>query len=1045
MDGTTRSTNIAGRWEDELGLSGRKPPYYFRDLKQLDSLTPPHPQATAIRRAWQDMKLDGMLCFDTAPVVYFKLLDRLDEKVIRRLHQRVWNQGIAPLLVVVTDRQVLVYSGLSVPARPDESVGDRNRLVQLLDRTADTLGVANFVRRVELGEVFRERSRCFDPKQRVDRHLLDNLAQARRRLREAVTPRLDFSIINALLGRLIFTCYLVDREVIDAADFKAIGADKCDDLLDLLEDHPPGRAKKLLYSLFGKLREDFHGDLFDADLAEESKHVKEEHIDVLRRFLSDEDLATGQLSLGFSAYDFSFIPIETISAIYERFLDTEKAEDRRKLGAYYTPRFLAEVALDLALKGFGPLLGKRYLDPSCGSGIFLVGLFNRLAEEWRALHPRTSNDQRAAALIKLLKDSIFGVDLNETAGRVAALSLYLALLDQLAPRVIRELQAKGRALPRLICYGPKRTSDNDGGNIFIYDFFDSSLDLPGMFDLVVGNPPWARATGPETLAEAWCDGKNLPVAQRQLAYSFIWKAPQHLRPGAAVCFVLPAATLFNHQAKSLRFQLQWLTTCTIDTILNLSDLCFYLFDGADRPAIVARYRPGKPGKQAGISYVVPKTEYETLRAEVLAISDLDCVELRVSELLRDLKIEKAPLAWKQAMWATPRGRKFLDRLDEYKTLDDRIAKSVAEKKPWELGEGFNLLGKGKSIDRPILHKLGFLPTKAVSLYVVPRRFLKAKPRAFDPRYIGKEIIFRAPHALFPHGVSRVGERMKVAFVPFDCSFEHSLRGIHVPKADEDELRFLTCALASPLALYFFFHTAANWGTERAKIHVEEYGRFPYPRPDTKERRAIIAEVATLHRKLEGEAETEPLLDAIIDDRKHLFDNLVYEYYEVDVSEKALITDTIDLWIKSATPTRGRHDIPTLEPSTPAQRERYMKTLIQSLGSWISKRGMGITARPIISTATQFGVLHLTLTDSLQREVQIEQTSSAALDAALKRVGQVLPTYQGSIRQMRDLKVFDENDLYVLKPFSHRYWTDTAALNDADELMMAILEYMRGRD
>jgi hypothetical protein len=58
---------------------------------------------------------------------------------------------------------------------------------------------------------------------------------------------------------------------------------------------------------------------------------------------------------------------------------------------------------------------------------------------------------------------------------------------------------------------------------------------------------------------------------------------------------------------------------------------------------------------------------------------------------------------------------------------------------------------------------------------------------------------------------------------------------------------------------------------------------------------------------------------------------------------------------------------------------------------------------------------------------------------------VLPTQQGSIRQMRDLKVFDENDLYVLKPFSQRYWTDTAALNDADELMMAILEYMRGRN
>jgi hypothetical protein len=1045
MDGPSHSTNIAAHWEDELGLSSRKPPYFFRSLKQLDDLPQPHPQATTIRRAWQDMDLDGMLCFDTAPVVYFKRLDNSDEKEIRRLHQQVWNQGIAPLLVLITDKQVHVYSGLSVPAREDESVGDRNRLVQLLDRAADALEIANFVRRVELGEVFRERSRCFDPKHRVDRHLLDNLAQVRKHLREATTPQIDFSIIHALLGRLIFTCYLVDREVVDAADFRTIGAQSCHNLLDLLTNHTPGKAKKLLYSLFEKLRADFHGDLFDADLDDESKHIAAEHINVLRRFLSDEDLATGQLSLGFSAYDFSFIPIETISAIYERFLDTENANDKRKLGAYYTPRFLAEVALDLALKGFGPLQGKRFLDPSCGSGIFLVGLFNRLAEEWRALNPKTTNDRRAAALIKLLKESIFGVDLNETAGRVAALSLYLALLDQLAPRVIRELQAKGRALPRLICHGPRRTSDEDGGNIFISDFFDSTLDLPSAFDLVVGNPPWTRATGPETLAEAWCEGKNLPVAQRQLAYSFIWKAPQHLRPGASVCFVLPAATLFNHQAKSLRFQLQWLTTCTVDVILNLSDLCFYLFDGADRPAIVARYRPERPNKKASISYVVPKTEYETLRAEVLSVSDLDCIDLRVAELLRDLKVEKAPLAWKQAMWATPRGRKFLDRLDEYKTLDDRIAQSVEEKKPWELGEGFNVLGGGKSIDRPILHQLGFLPTRAVGIYVVSRRHLKAKPRAFDPRRVGKEIIFRAPHALFPHGVSRVGERMKVAFVPFDCSFEHSLRGIHVPKADEDELRFLTCALASPLALYFFFHTAANWGTERAKIHVEEYGRFPYPRPDSKERRAIITEVSTLHRRLEAKADTEPLLASMIDECKHLFDNLVYEYYEVDVAEKALVTDTIDLWIKSATPTRGRVSVPTLEPSTPAQRERYMTTLIRSLGAWISRRGMGITARPIISTTTRFGVLCLTLTDSLERDVQIEQTSSAALDAALKRVGEVLPSHSGSIRQMRDLKMFDENDLYVLKPLSQRYWTDTAALNDADELMMAILEFMRGKD
>jgi hypothetical protein len=46
--------------------------------------------------------------------------------------------------------------------------------------------------------------------------------------------------------------------------------------------------------------------------------------------------------------------------------------------------------------------------------------------------------------------------------------------------------------------------------------------------------------------------------------------------------------------------------------------------------------------------------------------------------------------------------------------------------------------------------------------------------------------------------------------------------------------------------------------------------------------------------------------------------------------------------------------------------------------------------------------------------------------------------------MRDLKVFDGPDLYAVKPLALRYWTDTAALNDADEIMATILRAMSER-
>lgn len=62
-------------------------------------------------------------------------------------------------------------------------------------------------------------------------------------------------------------------------------------------------------------------------------------------------MGSGQRSLGFWPYDFKMIPVETISAIYEDFLTTEDPEKQRKHGAFYTPRFLAEMVVEVAIQG----------------------------------------------------------------------------------------------------------------------------------------------------------------------------------------------------------------------------------------------------------------------------------------------------------------------------------------------------------------------------------------------------------------------------------------------------------------------------------------------------------------------------------------------------------------------------------------------------------------------------------------------------------------------------------------------------------------------
>ncbi|MGG2309848.1 N-6 DNA methylase, partial [Salmonella enterica] len=82
-----------------------------------------------------------------------------------------------------------------------------------------------------------------------------------------------------------------------------------------------------------------------------------------------------------SLFDFKFnvIPVEFISYIYEVFLN----EQQKKNGIYYTPKKLAQLIVDDVI--FESQTG-TVLDPSCGSGMFLIVAFQRLFEnskhEW---------------------------------------------------------------------------------------------------------------------------------------------------------------------------------------------------------------------------------------------------------------------------------------------------------------------------------------------------------------------------------------------------------------------------------------------------------------------------------------------------------------------------------------------------------------------------------------------------------------------------------------------------------------------------------------
>lgn len=366
------TATISPSWIEQLDLADKKAPEFFQSFDELLATQSGVAQAHVMRRAWKDLELDGILYQDKSPYVYFKEVSCIDSGEMRKLHRMLWNQGIAPFLVVVSPDEFYIYSSLTLPARKDEEIDDDDRLVEVLSRTADVLELRQFARSLQFSEFFRKKPQSFNPDLRVDRYLLKNLEAARKRLHKPVKGVLsDLKIIHALLWRTIFISYLTDRQIIDSRYFEKIGAEKVENLLQIFEKFSPEISKRLLYNLFEQLKQDFNGDLFEGDLSTESQSIQNFHIETLKGLLHGDDLGNGQLSLGFWVYDFSVIPIETISGIYERFLEAEDLNQKRGSGTYYTPRFLAEIVLDVALEKFTSLLDKRFLDPACGSGIFL--------------------------------------------------------------------------------------------------------------------------------------------------------------------------------------------------------------------------------------------------------------------------------------------------------------------------------------------------------------------------------------------------------------------------------------------------------------------------------------------------------------------------------------------------------------------------------------------------------------------------------------------------------------------------------------------------
>lgn len=1032
-------------------------------------------------RAWTDLGLCGVLTLDGIPTAYLRDEKRpVTPSAAAELHREFWNQGVASVLVLRDPERIRVFSAMVAPierGKENDATIDK-RLVETVTLAAEALWQDRFYLQLATGAYYTgTHAEKFDPRETVDAYLLDNLQAVRNELVDSLG--LEPVMAHSFLGRLLFTCYLCDRGIIKLADY--FPRQKWSRIHDILADSRAENACSALYSdLFPALQREFNGSLFENDLERERDCIGPEHLEVIQRFLNGDPVRANQRSLGFWAYNFKFIPVETISAIYEKFLEKEDSKGKRVSGAFYTPRFLAEMTLDMALEGVRPLRGKRYLDPACGSGIFLVLLFNRLAAEWRSsLRRKPTAQEQADALLDLLR-SLSGVDKHLTACRITCFSLYLAFLDQFDPPDVKSYKlATNKKLPNLL----RRRGARRGPDLTVVweaDFFDVAERWKGEVDVVVGNPPWARSGG------------------QRLEQQFMEAVPDLLDPDGRACLLLPSKVFLN---KTDAFQDKWLRRVTLDKAVQLADYRFILFKEAKCPCIIARFAAQPPDIDVHeIEYVTPKVLRTDLRDGVITVASGDRKWIPLRLLLAATEQRTSAVVWKSRLWGTRRDLKLLDYLCTFPRLGERAdllseTRHKERKHPWAAGQGFKPIKK-KSENEPDrkLKPLGdwsgedaFITADILKGLMTPGRHLcttlathlESKGYLSDELYSKPpEDLFTPPLVVFNQGFSEFG------FIDYPVRFQDALQSIAGP--DPEALLFLTGFLRSKLARYFIFHTSANIATERDKAHLFEVLRLPFFLPNDKHSLPnasnVFRKVTSMVRKLKDESESSAKelskrlarskLGELFGDSDDEADSdtgtltrwlqkeqnrtrtvqkkiepLIYDYFGLNKEERALVEDTVEIFDQSDTPPslEAAKHIPTLRPLTSGDDlAAYADCVTGALNHWATGP-MRVTARGGVDT--NLGLALIEVYQAKTTKPFETRLIEDELTTALIRLQELSTERSDShVAYLRDTFVFDGTRLFIVKPAIQIHWTRTAALNDATaihaEIAAARLEKMQ---
>jgi len=416
------------------------------------------------------------------------------------------------------------------------------------------------------------------PKDRipVDKAILDDLKSWRVTLAKDIfknNPKLFHSgnrekdanylkeITQRILDRIIFMRSCEDRSLTYRPPLKEIFEERTEIV----------GTKTMLF-----LKEEFrhYNIIFDSDLFRAKEWERNLAVDfkVMRDIIYDT----------YNPYQFDVIPLEVLGNIYEQYLGYTikltdhqakyelKPEVRKAGGIYYTPEYIVDYIVKNTV---GKLLKEssarkikklRILDPACGSGSFLIRAYEEMLNYYRSQKKNKRKSKEKMRKLEfeyeeveplltieekseILREHIFGVDIDEQAVEVTKLSLMLKMLEgeyglihgrSILPILDRNIRC-GNSLISGDVLELKKYFGDEWYEVKPFNWneeFEKIMVDEGGFDVVIGNPPWVSLKGKH---------KSLDLSKEHLNFFFEQYKCDTYMPNIYELFIRRSLTLIN--------------------------------------------------------------------------------------------------------------------------------------------------------------------------------------------------------------------------------------------------------------------------------------------------------------------------------------------------------------------------------------------------------------------------------------------------------------------------------------------------------------------